>query len=150
MALENVKINALKGTIKYSSRTYVYISASRKIKLDSSSTYAGIIIEGRNVEFVRMVLRRIRGSQNPDVYLKPVFLMNGNAHKDPLVAKLIDGILNSFDQIPLIHDITEAINQRKSELTFINSISFEAQVLSKLMCYMYTRDEKELEPVPYF
>jgi hypothetical protein len=149
MALENVKINALKGTIKYSSRTYVYISASRKIKLDSSSTYAGIIIEGRNVEFVRMVLRRIRGSQNPDVYLKPVFLMNGNAHKDPLVAKLIDGILNSFDQIPLIHDITEAINQRKSELTFINSISFEAQVLSKLMCYMYTRDEKELEPVPY-
>jgi hypothetical protein len=149
MALENVKINALKGTIKYSSRTYVYISASRKIKLDSSSTYAGIIIEGRNVEFVRMVLRRIRGSHNPDVYLKPVFLMNGNAHKDPLVAKLIDGILNSFDQIPLIHDITEAINQRKTELTFINSISFEAQVLSKLMCYMYTRDEKELEPVPY-
>ena len=149
MALENVKINAVKGTIKYASRTYVYISASRRVKLESSSTYAGIIIEGRNVEFVRMILKRIRGSKNPDVYLKPVFLMNGTAHKDPLVAKLIDGVLNSFDQIPLIHDITEAINQRQSEVIFINSISFEAQVISMLMCYMYTRDEKELIPIPY-
>lgn len=149
MALENVMINALKGTIKYSNRTYIYISASRKIKLESSSTYAGVIIEGRDVEFIRMVLRRIRGSKNPDIYLKPVFLMNGSAHKDPLVAKLTDGVLNSFDQIPLIHDITESINERKTELAFVNSISFEAQIVSKLMCYMYTRNEKDLEPLPY-
>jgi hypothetical protein len=149
MGLQNVKINAIKGTIKYANRTYLYISSNRKLKSVSSSSYSAIIIEGKNIDFVRLILKRIRGNHNPDVYLKPVFLLNGNSHKDPFIAKLIDGVLNSFDQIPLIHDVTETINQRKEELNYINSISFEAQVVTKLLCYMYTREEKELEPIPY-
>lgn len=149
MALENVKINALKGTIKFSGRTYVYISSNRKLKMESLSKFDGIIIDGKSIEFVRMVMRKIRGNNNPDLYLKPIFSMNGNAHKDPLIAQLIDGKLSSFDQIPLVHDTTESINKLKNELKFINSISFEAQVISKLMGYMYTRSLKELEPIPY-
>ncbi len=149
MALENVKINATKGTIKYANRTYIYISANRKLKIVRSTAYSAIIIEGRNVEFVRMVLNRIRGNHNPEIYLKPVYLLNGNSHKDPFVSVLIDGVINSFDQIPLVHERTEVINQKKDDLNFINSISFEAQIITKLLCYMYTREEKVLEPIPF-
>lgn len=149
MALENVKINALKGTIKYSARTYVYISSNRKLKMESLSKFDGIIIDGKSIEFVRMVMRKIRGNHNPELYLKPIYSMNGSAHKDPLIANLIDGKLSSFDQISLVHDTTESINKLKKEIKFINSISFEAQVLSKLMGYMYTRSLKELEPIAY-
>lgn len=149
MALKNVKINATKGTIKYAGRTYIYVSSNRKLKIVRSASYAGIIIEGRNIEFVRMVLSRIRGSHNPEIYLKPVYLLGGSLQKELFISSLIDGVIHSFDQVPLVHERTEMIGQRQQDLSFINSISFEAQLITKLLCFMYTREQKELEPVPY-
>lgn len=149
MALTNVNIDASTGVIEYLNSKYIYVSSSRELKIDRSLAYAGIIIDGKNNEFTKMVIRRIRGNNNPLIYLKPIIILNGNAHRDPFVSSLIDGVIFSFDQIPLIDEKVSIINDLFSKLTIINSISYEALSISKLLYFMYTRELKILEPTPY-
>lgn len=150
MALEHVKINAEKGTVEYANSVYIYVSSNRELKIERSVNYTGIIIDGKNPDFVRIVIKRIRGNHRPEIYLKPIILLNGNSHRDMFIKSLIDGVIFSFDQISLIHEHVHVINDLTNKLTLINSISFEAQVLSKLLYFMYTRELKSLEPLPYY
>jgi hypothetical protein len=149
MPLENVKINAEKGFVEYANTRYLYVSNSRELKIDRSLNYSGIIIEGKNTDFVRIVVKRIRNNHKPEIYLKPIIILSGNSHRDAYVKNLIDGVIFSLDQIPLIHETVQYINDACLKITYINSISFEAQIISKLLYYMYTRELKELEPIPY-
>jgi hypothetical protein len=149
MALENVNINASNGTVQFLNSTYIYVSSSRDLKIDRSIEYAGIIIDGKNTDFARLVVKRIRGNHNPNIYLKPIILLNGNAHRDIFIKNLIDGVIFSFDQIPLINEQVSTINNLTQELSFINSISFEALIVSKLLYFMFTRELKIIEPIPY-
>jgi hypothetical protein len=149
MALENVNIDASKGDIEYLSTKYIYVSPSRDLKIDRSLAYVGIILDGKNSDFVKMIIKRIRGNNNPLIYLKPIIILNGNAHRDPFVKALIDGVIYSFDQIPLIHENVSTINELYGQLTIINSISYEALTISKLLYFMYTRELKVLDATPY-
>ena len=149
MALVNVNINAATGEIEYLSSRYIYVSSGRDLKIDRSLAYAGIILDGKNIDFTKMVIKRIRGNTNPIIYLKPIIVLNGNSHRDPFVSALIDGVIFSFDQIPLIQEKVSMINELFEKLTIINSISYEALAISKLLYFMYTRELKVLEPTPY-
>ncbi|MFN5417171.1 MAG: hypothetical protein ACK5B9_08955 [Flavobacteriia bacterium] len=149
MALVNVNINAATGEIEYLSSRYIYVSPGRDLKIDRSLGYAGIILDGKNIDFTKMVIKRIRGNTNPIIYLKPIIVLNGNSHRDPFVSALIDGVIFSFDQIPLVQEKVSMINELFEKLTIINSISYEALAISKLLYFMYTRELKILEPTPY-
>ena len=104
MALVNVDIDAASGTITHSSSKYLYVSPTRSLKIDKSLDYSGVLIDGKNNDFVKMIVKRIRGNTNPLIYLKPIILVNGNAHKDAYINSLTDGVIFSFDQLPLIHN----------------------------------------------
>jgi hypothetical protein len=149
MDLSNVEIDAESGTVEYMSAKFLYISASRKLKINKSLDYDAVLIDGKSVEFVKMILKRIRGNANPLIYLKPVILVNGNSHRDLFVNKLIDGVIYSFDQISMINDAVAEINELVNSMNFINSISFEANTVAKLICFMYSRGRQYLSPVPY-
>ena len=149
MPLENVKINAEKGIIEYANTKYLYVSANRELKIERSLNYSGIIIEGKSTEFVRIVVKRIRNNHKPEIYLKPIILLSGNSHRDNYINSLTDGVIFSLDQIALIHEHVQLINEATLKITFINSISFEAQMISKLLYFMFTRELKDLEPIPY-
>lgn len=149
MGLENIDIDAESGTLKYMSSKFLYISPSRTLKIQKSLDYNGVLLDGKNVDFTKMVLKRIRGNNNPLIYLKPIILVNGNAHRDLYVNKLVDGVIYSFDQIPMINDIVSEINELIHTMNFINTISFEANMVAKLISYMYSRSTQVLSPVPY-
>ncbi|HRP53454.1 MAG TPA: hypothetical protein PLI97_08100 [Fluviicola sp.] len=149
MALANVHIDAQKGDVKYLNFKYLYISPNRELRIDKSMNYAGVLIDGKNIDFVKLILKRIRGNSNPLIYLKPIILVNGSSHHDPFVRNLMDGVIFSFDQIPLVHDAACEINERIDKLQLTQTISFEAMVVSKLLNYMYSRGLKVLEPIPY-
>lgn len=149
MPLNHVNIDAATGIVEYLDSKFIYVSPSRELKINRSVSYAGILLDGKNPEFTRMVLKRIRGNDNPQIYLKPVIIVNGNSHRDPFVKNLIDGVIFSFDQIPLVEEVVNRINELTDKLSIINSISFEAVILSKLLYFMYTREARVLEPIPY-
>ena len=137
------------GTIEYLEQRYLFVSPTSKLSIDKSLDYDCIIIDGKNIDFVKMIVKKIRKNNNPMIYLKPIVLLNGNAHKDPFINNLIDGVIYSFDQIKLIYISISEINELINNLDFISSISFESMLISKLLYYMYTRNIKTLEPIPY-
>lgn len=149
MALNHVNIDASSGTVSYLTSKYLYVSPSRELKIDKSLDYIGVLVDGKSTDFAKLIIKRIRGNSNPLIYLKPIIIVNGNAHRDPFIKNLIDGVIFSFDQVPLVHEHISEINERAEHLNFINSISFEALMVSKLLYFMHSRDLKVLEPIPY-
>lgn len=137
------------GTIEYLEQRYLFISPTSKLSIDKSLDYACIIIDGKNIDFVKMIVKKIRKNNNPLIYLKPIILLNGTSHKDPFINSLIDGVIYSFDQIKLTYITISEINELINNLDFISSISFESLVISKMLYFMYTRNIKTLTPIPY-
>ena len=144
-----ITIDNSKGTVHFGELVYLYLSPNRSVVLERSMDYAGIIVDGKNHHFARMVIQRIRGNFKPEIYLKPILILNGTAHREPFLRTLIDGTLFSFEQITLVHDYLGSIRQRIKDLNLIHSLSVEAQIITKLLAYMYTRELKELEPISY-
>ena len=144
-----VNFHPEKSLIEYAGKKYLLVSPTKELRIERSLDYAGIIIDAKGIEFTRMIVKRIRGHFNPEIYLKPILLLNGNAHRDSFIRNLIDGMIYSPEQITLVHANVEAILEKIKDLTFMNSVSLEAQIISKLMCWCYTRENDILEPIPY-
>lgn len=149
MELNQIKLNASTGELMYLDSKYLYIAPGKLLKISKDFDYKAIIVEGRNIDFVHMIVKRIRGDRNPQVYLKPIILMNGESHQDPFILSLTDGVIFSLDQVSLIHENVATINERIEELLLINSVSFDAMVISKLLYFMHSRGKSKIEPIPY-
>jgi len=117
--------------------------------VDNSKNFDAVIINGKDEAFIRQVVRRIRAHSLPDIYLKPVFLLKGVNIVDPLVNELVDGSLYSYEQVPFIKSEIENLLTRNKQIQFTRSISFEAQLIMKVISYMYSRNKKNLDPIPY-
>jgi hypothetical protein len=146
--MSSIAINNEKSVVEFQGFSYLYVSPNRRLNIDRSSDHSGIIIEGKNIDFVRLVVKRIRSSFHSGIYLKPIILLNGNSNRDPYIRELTDGMIYSFDQLDLIQSHVHRINERIHEIKFINSLSMEAQLLTKLLAYMHSRELTDLEPIP--
>jgi Thaumarchaeal output domain 1 len=138
-----------KSLIEYGDKKYLVVTPTKELRIERSLDYVGIIIDAKGIEFTRMIVKRIRGHFNPEIYLKPILLLNGNAHRDAFIRHLIDGMIYSPEQLSLVHSNVENILLRIKDLTFTNSVSLEAQIISKLMCWQYSRENELIEPIPY-
>ena len=117
--------------------------------VSSVQYHSAVIIDGQDVDFIRQIVRRIRSHNSSDIYLKPIFILKGINIHDPLVNKLVDGTIFSLEQIEFVIPTVEKILTKITDLKFTNSISFEAQMIDKIISFMYTCDIQDLEPVPY-
>lgn len=122
----------------------------RSFKLEQLMIYDGIIIDGGDLYFTLQLIRKVRGHSNPEFYLKPLFLLNGSDNRDPLINMNIDGVLFSFDQSPQLVPTLNKIYLKIADLTYTKSLSYEAQVIDKTLNLLYTREKKEINPVPYY
>ncbi|MEX1003002.1 MAG: hypothetical protein WDZ35_12865 [Crocinitomicaceae bacterium] len=148
MAAE-LEINEQESTIKYAGFTFLKIDYLDNLDVEKVQYYSAVIIDGNDPDFVRQIVRRIRAHNSPDIYLKPVFLLKGTNIVDPVINKLVDGTLYSLEQIELITPEVERILTKTQDLHFTNSLSFEAQMIEKIICFMYTCEIQDLEPIPY-
>ncbi|MBX7093931.1 MAG: hypothetical protein K1X56_04360 [Flavobacteriales bacterium] len=112
--------------------------------------YDAIIIESGDLNYSLHILKKIRAHLNPEFYLKPIFMLKGNENRDPLVNNLIDGVIYSLDQVKMVIPVIQQIYLKIADLSFTKSLSFEAQMIDKVLNLLYTRDKKELNPLPYF
>jgi Thaumarchaeal output domain 1 len=148
MAAE-LKIDREKSVVEFAGFTFLLMDAIDSLDVEKVQYHSAVIIEGNDSDFIRQIVRRIRNNNSPDIYLKPVFLLKGVNVVDPMVNKLIDGTLFSLEQIELIIPEVERILTKSQDLHFTNSISFEAQMIEKVICFMYTCEIHDLDPIPY-
>ncbi|MFZ5554431.1 MAG: hypothetical protein ACOZCO_15030 [Bacteroidota bacterium] len=123
---------------------------SSSFKLEQALVFDAVIIESGDINFTLHVLKKIRSHLNPEFYLKPIFLLKGTENRDPLINNLTDGVIYSLDQVKMLIPVMQQVYLKIADLSFTKSLSFEAQIIDKMLNLMYTRDKKEITPIPYF
>jgi hypothetical protein len=130
--------------IKKGSIEFIRIHDHSNYSLELFMDYDAIIIESNNRDFVEKLVRSVRTHQHTDVYLKPMFILKSSKVEDPLIRNLIDGVIFSLDQLELIQDYVEQILSKINGFVFAKSISLEAEIISRIIYFMVSRDNSEL------
>jgi GGDEF domain-containing protein len=149
--LENLEkhIEQFDNIIKFEGFSFFVIEHLDSLDVEIVKDHNAVIINGKDESFIRQIVKRIRSNNNSDIYLKPVFLLKGVNIIDPLVNELVDGSLYSLEQIPFIKSEVEKLLTKISEIQFSRAISFEAQMIVKMISFLYSRQNKKLDPIPY-
>ena len=116
------------------------------VNIDSTAATDALIIEAYDEDYARMLMRKVRGHFNPEIYLKPVFLWRASAGTDVLLEHNHDGSLTSLDQVGQLAETVQRIALRVSHLDNQVVPSYEGQVVKKMLNYMYTREIRTLRP----
>lgn len=137
------------NVIKFEGFSFFVIDHLDSLDVEIVKDHHAVIINGKDESFIRQIVKRIRSHSQPHIYLKPVFLLKGVNIIDPLVNQLVDGSLYSFEQVPFIKSEVEKLLTKISELQFSRAISFEAQMIVKMISFLYSRQRTILDPIPY-
>lgn len=147
-SLTTHKIAFKDNVLSFYNKTFYYLESLSSFAIESLQKYDAIILDARDADFTRIILRKFRSNPDMTFYLKPVFLINAREITDPYIKELNDGTLSSFDQIPeIINDIND-ISLRTAQLEHSSSASFEVQLFKKVLSYMFTRGINNLKPYP--
>jgi len=142
----NYKSNFVLEQGQYS---YVYIRNFEIPPLEEIADHDAVVIEVKNLDFVRLIVNAVRSNLDPDIYLTPIFLLKKDVLDDvPYIEELVDGSIKSLDDLGFVNKEIDKINIRKNSLNITSSVSFEAQVITKLIALMYVRELKVLNPIP--
>ena len=145
--LANNKVEFNDNILTCFGKKFFYLESFSSLKIDDLEKYDAIIIDARDAEFTRIIIKKFRSHSSLDFYLKPLFLINNKVTEDPYINELSDGIIMSFDQIPeTINDLNQ-INMKITRLESSPSSSFEIQVFKKALNYMFTREINTLKPI---
>lgn len=137
------------NVLEYENLTFYVIDKSSGVKIDHLMGYDGLIIEAHNLLLTRYLIGAIRIHYNPEFYLKPVFLLNLKDKSDPVVNQLVDGVIYSLEQVKEIAEKTRQIFLKTTQLDYQVPVSYEAQIIKKVLNFMFTRDRSSLSPVAY-
>ncbi len=134
--------------IEFDNLLFFIVDSNSSVKIEPLIGYDAIIIDSKDAEFAKLILKKIRGHYNPEFYLKPVFLINYKESKDPILHSLNDGFIHSYDQLKEIADVAKQIFLKTTQLDYQLVATFEAQMMKKVLNFMFTRDLKTLKPIP--
>ena len=123
---------------------FIRIHEYSSYTLELFMAYDSVIIESNNRDFVEKLVRAIRTHNSTDIYLKPIFLLKSSKVEDPLINNLIDGVIFSLDQLELITEYVKQIILRIKDFVFVKSISLEADIISRAIYLMVSREKTEL------
>lgn len=137
------------SVIEHAGFSFLYIRNLSPIPVEELQNHSAVIIEVKNYDFVRLMVTSIRANHSPDIYLKPIFLLKKDVQDQPVLDELSDGSIKGLNELDLIVPTVERISTRVQDLTFTNSVSFEAQIITKLVTLLYTKEQKTVEPFPY-
>lgn len=128
---------------------YIVINHGSQYSLELFMAYDAVILDAIDAQFVLRILKAIRTHNNPDVYLKPVFLLKTQRIEDIAINELVDGLIFSIDQLDLLTDHVKNIQLRKNDFIFLKSVSFEAEIIARIINFMVSRGKTDLIPYPY-
>ncbi len=144
-----MKIDAEKNSIKVGPFSFGIITNSEQWPTEKMIGFDALIIDGSDPEFARSKVFKIRGHHNQDIYLKPLFLLRSSGNSDVIVNELVDGVLFSLEQLELLVNRVQEIFLKNKDILEIKSVSFEAEIINKVINLLTSREKKHLKAIPY-
>lgn len=136
-------------TVRHGSYQFQVLHADHAFEVELLRGVDALIIDSATVASVLDIVRTVRSHSDRAIYLKPLFLLNDWANPNPFVEGLTDGRVYSLERLEEVAGITELIMRKDESFTKSHSVSFEDNVLTKLLRYLVSRGRKTLEPIPY-
>ena len=99
-------------------------------------------------------VRAVRAHPDRAIYLKPVFLINAKKMRErtggerAILQSLTDGRVYTLERLEAAAQTTRDILLRDEDFTNLHSVSFEDEVLTKVLRFLVSRDEDGLAPFP--
>lgn len=144
------KQTTIKGeVIKFKDLSVLHVTSPIDFDISKVATFDAIIIDFGDTDFISLMVKKIRASDDIKTALIPIFIMNMPKTADIYVKTLIDGVLFSLEQIDLIENTIRKIQTKSNNLYVADSISFEAKVINRTFNLLHTRDKKVLQPFPF-
>lgn len=140
------KLEFKENVLVYGKKSFYFLESFGTLKVDFLINYDAVILDGRDIEYARIIIKKIRSQEEQNFYLKPVFLINCKDNSDPYLKELTDGTILSIDQIPeVINDINQITN-KATQLESSVIKSFEARLFKKILNFMHTRELNTFKP----
>lgn len=134
--------------LRYNNFTFFLMESLGGIKIEQLEEYNAIVLEANDPEFTKIIIKRFRSHNNPEFYLKPIFLIHHKPTNDPIINNLHDGIIASYDQLPEKVKEIQQILTLTTHLDNTPSSTFDVFLMKKVLNYMYTREYRQLTPFP--
>ena len=74
------------SVFEYRNYTFLHLRNLSSVQIEEVQFHSAVIIEVKNLDYVRLLVSSIRASQSPYIYLKPIILLK----KDPIAIPVID------------------------------------------------------------
>lgn len=146
--LESNKLEFRNNVLRYKNYSFYLMDSLGGLAIEELGEYSAILLEANDPDFTKIVIKRFRSHNNPEFYLKPIFLIHYKPTNDPIINNLHDGIIASYEQLP---EKTKEIQQIITLTTHLDnspSNTFDVFLMKKVLNYMYTREYRQLTPYP--
>ena len=98
------------NVLQYNTFSFYLFESFGGLKIEHLNEYSAIVLEANDPDFTKLILKRFRSHNNPEFYLKQIFLINYKTINDPVTESLHDGVIASYDQIPeKVNDIQQIL-----------------------------------------
>lgn len=138
-----------KNIIKLKGHTFFILQPNSGKSMDELISYSSILIAATHTAFCNFTIQRLRGHDNPQLYLKPIYFLKPSKDSGKYINSLIDGSIFDLNQLDTILPNLEEILLRNEKVNSIKPVSYEAQLIVKTLSFAHTRSRKTIEPVPY-
>lgn len=138
-----------KNIISYKGHNFFILQPNSGKTIDELIPFTCILINATHTAFCNFTIQRLRGSNNPNIYLKPIFFLRPSKDSGPYINSLIDGSIFDLNQLETIVPIVEELLKKNELIYKTQPVSYEAQLILKTLSFAQTRNRNSIEPFPF-
>ncbi|MEI6313163.1 MAG: hypothetical protein WCP57_12955 [Bacteroidota bacterium] len=130
--------------IEFEKLNFKKINVNKVWHIEQLIGYDAIILDASNLEFARYFINMMRSHHNSEYYLKPLFIYKPHPLLDIDLQHMYDGEYKSEKDLPEMKQVVWDIFLKTTELEDVLSLSYEAQIIKRVLNYFYTRSINEI------
>lgn len=138
------------NTVSYHNISYFMVDLNDKFRTENFLGHDVILINLTEERLIHFCIREIRTHVNPEIYLKPVFVISVSEYSDVVITRLCDGFIPSINHLDLIEPKIVDLLSKTGRINHPKIDSFESHMMNRTLGYLFSRGRKTLEAVPYF
>lgn len=136
--------------VTYHNMSYFMVELNDKFRTENFRGHDVILINLSEERLINFCIREIRTHVDPEIYLKPVFVISVSEYNDVVINSLCDGFIPSINHLDLIESKIVDLLSRIGRINHPKIDSFESHMINRTLGYLFSRGRNTLQATPYF
>ncbi|MCE2743555.1 MAG: hypothetical protein LW701_08325 [Fluviicola sp.] len=149
MSIQNDNLLNNEGEFQYKGHSFYILYPNSTKTIEQLTEYEVILIFASHPEFASFTIRKLRGYKDPQMYLKPIYFLKPSNDSNNYLNTISDGTIYNLSQLDALIPSIEEILTTNSKVYINNTISYESELIMKMLSFNFTRGRKQINPIPY-